>query len=157
VLDPFELMTPFTTPTATPASTPQGQPRQQLEQSAGGLTARLNAGNFTTGDTITVNGTVKERDPYAAVSIDLMHPQGNTVWLTEARVTADNTFTHSFFAGLIGQRMVKSGNYLMGIQYGIERVEFTFSYDATVGVTGDATQTTITSAGGGTSVTEPAL
>jgi hypothetical protein len=54
--------------------------------------------------------------------------------------------------------MIKSGNYLMGIQYGIDRVEFTFSYNATAGDTGNTTQTTTTSAGGGgTSVTEPAL
>jgi hypothetical protein len=143
-LGSFELLpttpsaTTNTTATTTTPSPASVQP-QQLVQSTGGLTARLNANNFTTGDTITVNGTVKERDPYAAVSIDLIDPQGNTVWLTEARVTADNTFTHSFFAGLIGQRMVKSGNYLMGIQYGIDRVEFTFSYHATASTTPSTT------------------
>jgi hypothetical protein len=61
VLDSFELLTP-----TTPSLRPQGQPQQgQLVQSAGGLTARLNANNFTTGDTITVNGTVAERDGYS--------------------------------------------------------------------------------------------
>jgi hypothetical protein len=65
--------------------------RQQLEQSDGGLTARLSAANFTYGDTITVNGTVRERGPNTAVTIDVIDPEGQTVEYEQARITADNS------------------------------------------------------------------
>jgi plastocyanin len=140
VLDSFELVTapttPVTTVSPTTSSLPQGQPQQQLEQSVGGLTARLNADSFTTGDTITVNGTVRERGPYTAATIDVIDPQGKTVEFAQVRVTADNIFTYSFLAGqnegFLGQRMVESGNYLMGVQFGTDRVEFTFNYNASI-------------------------
>ena len=60
--DSFELLIPSSRPNVTNLSSPQELSQQKLVQSAGGLTARLNANNLTTGDTITVNGTVAERD-----------------------------------------------------------------------------------------------
>jgi hypothetical protein len=56
-----------------------------------------------------------------------------TVEFAQVRVTADNKFTHSFVAGesTYERPLVTSGNYLMGVQFGTERVEFTFNYNAT--------------------------
>jgi hypothetical protein len=133
--DSFELLTPSSKPNVTSSSSPQEQSQQQLVQSAGGLTARLNANNFTTGDTITVNGTVAERDPSSYVRIMLIDPLGKSVLLAQPRVTADNFFTNSSVAGapvgfLGDYQMEVSGNYLLQVEQGTDVVEFTFSYNA---------------------------
>jgi plastocyanin len=149
-LGSFELL--MTTPsattntTATPSSPASAQP-QQLEQSAGGLTARLNANNFTTGDTITVNGTVADRAGYSYITVWIVDPRGEYVEFDQPRVTADNTFTYSTVAGeqdeLIAEyQMVVSGNYLLGVQHGTDVVEFTFAYEATGNMTGGETPST---------------
>jgi plastocyanin len=155
VFDSFELVAASTTPvaatssTTTPSPSPsQGQPQpQQLEQSDGGLAARLNAANFTYGDTITVNGTVRERGPNTVVTIDVIDPEGKTVELEQARITADNRFTHSFVANEkvgVEKAMVTSGNYLMSVQFGPNRIEFTFNYDATAPESSEVTASTTT-------------
>lgn len=56
----------------------QGGEEQQV-QSDGGLTAALNGDSFTTGDTITISGTVQHREPDSYVAIEVIDPQSNTV------------------------------------------------------------------------------
>ena len=119
---------------------------QQVE-SDGGLTATLNSDSFTTGDTITVNGTVEERNPRSYVSIKVTDPQDRTVERQLVRVGADKTFTYSFVAGRTAEfdpdySMVESGNYTVTVSYfppydifDKEVVEFVFGYNRALTIT----------------------
>jgi hypothetical protein len=138
-------------------SAQQGEP--QLE-SDGGLTAMLNGDSFTTGDIITVSGSIQVRGPYSEALINVIDPEGKTVELVYVRVIADNEFTqftHSFIAGEnegkpdYEEPMVTSGNYRMVVQFGPERVEFIFGYTATSGATTGATTTEVTTSDNSTS------
>ncbi|MDQ3851413.1 MAG: hypothetical protein M3299_01100 [Thermoproteota archaeon] len=110
---------------------------QQVE-SNGGLTATLNGDSFTTGDTITVSGSVQEQEPNSYISIEVIDPQSRTVESEVVDVTSDNRFTHSFVAGEQEEEfdfepMETSGNYRMIVSYFTpdfdrEVVEFVFEY-----------------------------
>jgi hypothetical protein len=139
------LTSNFMIANAQPLPLPLEEQQQQVESDrGGGLTATLNGDSFRRGDTVTVSGSVDEREPSSFVGIELIDPQSKIVERAVSAVTADNTFTYSFVAGGqeeeeqfdIDEPMVTSGNYRMVLTYFApgdpldkEQVELVFEYN----------------------------
>jgi hypothetical protein len=128
------------TSTSTVSNAQQGQVQVESE---GDLEATLNGDSFTTGDTITISGTLEDPDIQSFVNIEIIDPESAVVVQASPEITADNTFTFSFEAGEeeefeINEPMVRSGNYRVVAtffegsgDFDIDEVEFDFGYAAT--------------------------
>jgi hypothetical protein len=118
---------------------------QQQVQSDGGLTATLNGETFTRGDSITVRGTVAEREGGSVVYVNILDPDGIDLGTYSATVTNDLTFTYGFVAGQL-RGMDKFGTYTIILTYfppgtgsGIETTDVSFEYVSGTPTTGTTT------------------
>ena len=94
----------------------QGAGEQQVE-SDGGLTATLNGETFGRGDTVSVSGTVEERDGSASMYATIIDPDGIELGTYSINVGSDMTFRYGFVAGEDISEMTKAGTYTVQIQY----------------------------------------
>jgi hypothetical protein len=118
---------------------------QQQVQSDGDLTATLNGETFARGDSITVRGTVAEREGGSVVYVNILDPDGIDLGTYSATVTNDLTFTYGFVAGQL-RGMDKFGTYTIILTYfppgtgsGIETTDVSFEYVSGTPTTGTTT------------------
>ncbi|HEU0145074.1 MAG TPA: hypothetical protein VFQ47_09840, partial [Nitrososphaera sp.] len=99
------------------------QQGEAQEESEGDLQVVLNGEVFTTGDTITISGSVDDPDDQPILNIEVVDPESSVVARASPPITADDTFTFSFEAGgrdpfMLGDRpMTVSGNYRVTVTY----------------------------------------
>jgi hypothetical protein len=119
------------------------------EESEGDLEVVLNGEVFTTGQTITISGSVDDPSDQPILNIEIVDPEGGIVERASPEITADNTFTFSFEAGLpdpslLGDKpMTVSGNYRVTVTYvagvtNIDEVDLEFEYIVTPAPEGGA-------------------
>src|ERR671919_448386 len=118
---------------------------QQQVQSDGDLTATLNGETFARGDSITVRGTVAEREGGSVVYVNILDPDGIDLGTYSATVTNDLTFTYGFVAGQL-RGTDKFGTYTIILTYfppgtgsGIETTDVSFEYVSGTPTTGTTT------------------
>jgi hypothetical protein len=93
------------------------------EESEGDLEVVLNGEVFTTGQTITISGSVDDPRDQPVLNIEVVDPEGGVVERASPEITADDTFTFSFEAGkpdpsMLGDKpMTVSGNYRVTVTY----------------------------------------
>src|ERR671918_2675052 len=111
------------------------------EESEGDLTVVINGETFTTGQTITISGSIDDPGP-TPPNIQIVDPEGDIVARAVPTITADDTFSFSFEAGendpmlLTDKRMTVSGNYRVTVTYlasftNIDEVNMEFEYIVT--------------------------
>jgi hypothetical protein len=101
----------------------------------------LNTEVFTTGDNITVSGSIDDPVNQPTLLITVIDPEGQTVAMDAPQLTADDTFTYTFEAGgddfmpMAEAPMKVGGNYRVTVQYSygltIEDVDLEFKYIVT--------------------------
>ncbi len=112
------------------------------EESEGDLTVVINGETFTTGQTITISGSVDDPGPNPP-HIQVFDPEGTKVATGLPNLSADNTFTLSFVAGdndnpmlLADGPMNIGGNYRVSVTWmpsftNIDEVNMEFEYIVT--------------------------
>jgi hypothetical protein len=115
-----------------PTTQQEGEPEVESD---GGLTATLNGETFGKGDTVSVSGTVEERDGSAGMYAKLIDPDGIELSTNRITVGSDMTFRYGFVAGVDETEMTKAGTYTLQIEYfppgdpRIESVSLDFEYN----------------------------
>lgn len=138
------------TPPSTSTTVPQQQQHQSQQATTNNainnnngeepITVKTDKASYSTGDTITISGTVKERQPGYSVTIKIIDPNSKQVVFTFTPVTANNQFKLSFDADNSGLKSIRdnlgngpmstSGDYLVTASYGIDSAETTFEFTA---------------------------
>jgi|SRR5215212_134713 len=131
---------------------------QPQVESDGGLTATLNGVTFGKGDTVSVSGTVEERDGSAHMYATIIDPAGIEISTDSITVGSDLTFRYGFVAGE-DDEMTTAGTYTVEIQYfppgdaRIESVTLDFEYNPQAATTtasvGNSTISATTTAASG--------
>src|SRR5215217_6457148 len=115
-------------------TTEQQQAGEPEVESDGGLTATLNGETFGKGDTVSVSGTVEERDGSAHMYATIIDPAGIEISTDSITVGSDLTFRYGFVAGE-DDEMTTAGTYTVEIQYfppgdaAIQSVTLDFEYN----------------------------
>jgi hypothetical protein len=127
-------------------------------ESDGGLTATLNGVTFGRGDTVSVSGTVEERDGSASMYATIIDPAGIEISTDSIAVGSDLTFRYGFVAGE-DDEMTTAGTYTVQIQYfppgdaDIQSVTLDFEYNPEAATTtasvGNSTISATTTAASG--------
>jgi hypothetical protein len=134
-----------------PATQQEGEPEVESD---GGLTATLNGVTFGKGNTVSLSGTVEERDSSARMYAKLIDPDGIELSTNRITVGSDLTFRYGFVAGEDRSEMTKAGAYTLQIEYfppgdpRIESVTLDFEYNPEASqATGGAPSTEATTNG----------
>jgi hypothetical protein len=67
--------------------------------------------SFRRGDTVSVSGTVEERDGSSSMYVKLIDPDGIQLFTDRISVGSDLTFRYGFVAGIDESEITKAGTY----------------------------------------------